>query len=123
MKYELFLDTLEIQQKKVIEYLHNLFLSFPQVHSRMRYKIPFFGRHNWICYLNPRKNDTEELCFIKAREMDDPRGVLDFRTRVDIAGLTLTSIHSIQEDIIIELFNEALMVDEEIARSKKSRRR
>ncbi len=53
--------------KEVMLQLHDFILSHPEMYSKISYGIPFYYRKSWICYLNPRKNKSVELAFIRGK--------------------------------------------------------
>ncbi len=51
----------EGNQQEIMLHLHELLTSYPEVSGKIRYKIPFYYRKSWICYLNPTKYGSVEL--------------------------------------------------------------
>ena len=45
----------EGEQRIILQFLHDLLMATPEVTSKIRYKIPFYYRKSWFCYLNPTK--------------------------------------------------------------------
>ena len=99
-------------QRKIMEFLHELMLSHPTVVSKYRYKTAFYYQKNWICYLNKQKGDRVELNFIRALELSNENGLLDFRGRKMVAGIMLDDVASIPVEGIMEIMQEALVLDE-----------
>lgn len=111
---------LEGRQATLFQYLHDLFMNYPEVHSKVRYKIPFYFRKSWICYLNPiKKGEGVELCFTRANELSNEQGALDFKDRKQIAGISYFELEAIDEKLIREIFEEALLLDEEVPYAAK----
>ena len=54
---DLFIDDLEDDNiRELIIAINDLILSVhPAIHSKLRFKIPFYYLHSWFCYLNPLK--------------------------------------------------------------------
>ena len=107
------------QQKAVMEYLHQLLETYPGITSKIRYKVPFYYRKSWICYLNPVKGDQVELSFTRGNELSNEQGILDFRGRKQVAGILFPSVESIKTDVIAEIIQEAIMLDEEVPYASK----
>lgn len=110
-----FVDDLPTDQKQIVVYLHQLLESYPGVTSKIRYRIPFYFKKSWLCYLNPiKKGDGVELAFTRANELANESGLLDFKDRKQVAGITLSSMEQLQslEQEIHFLLQEALLLDE-----------
>ena len=120
---ELFILDLEAPQRDVFEYLHDLILSnYPELTPKIRYKIPFYYRKSWICYLNPTKNGRVELAFLRGHELSNEQGLLQARNRKLVRGITFDSTISIPEEDLHEIIQEALLLDEEIAHASKHKK-
>ena len=120
---ELFILDLEVPQRDVFEYLHDLILSnYPELTPKIRYKIPFYYRKSWICYLNPTKNGRVELAFLRGRELSNEQGLLQARNRKLVRGITFDSTVNIPEEALHEILQEALLLDEEIAYASKHKK-
>ena len=79
-----FIYNLEGAQKLIAEHLHNLITSYPEVVYKIRYRIPFYYRKSWICYVNPIKNGGIELAFVRANELSNENGNPQFTKTIDI---------------------------------------
>ncbi|MBK7871629.1 MAG: DUF1801 domain-containing protein [Saprospiraceae bacterium] len=110
---------LEGDQQQVMLRLHELITSYPEVTGKIRYKIPFYYRKSWICYLNPTKDGRVELAFTRANELSNEQGVLDFKNRKQVASITYTKSIDIQDDVLHEILQEALLLDEEVKYASK----
>lgn len=102
--------------------LHGFLTTFPEMQCKLRYKIPFYDRKSWICYISPLKKGGIELCFTRASELSNEQGLLEFKDRKQVAGITIAPGEHIPKDSLRELINEALILDEEVpysARKKK----
>lgn len=109
---EAYILDLPALQAEIMQFLHELLLSYPEVSCKMRYKIPFYDRKSWVCYLNPIKNNGIELAFIHANELSNEQGLLDFKERKQVAGINLYSLDDIPISGIHEILQEAFLVDE-----------
>ena len=109
----------EGQQKLILEHLHNLITSFPEVTYKIRYRIPFYYRKSWICYLNPKKDGGIELAFVRANELSNNNGLLDFKGRKQVAGIIYKNIKEIKDESIFETLEEALLLDDTIKYASK----
>lgn len=106
--------TLELpeNQRRITQRLHGLLMSLPMVKTKISYKIPFYYRRKWFCYLNPIKNDGVELCFLRGNELSNEQGVLEITDRKMVRGVKFYSADSIDEKILFEVINEAILLDD-----------
>ncbi len=119
---ELFILEKEGEQQKILDRLHNLLSSFPEITSKIRYKIPFYYHKSWICYLNPTKDGGIELAFTRGNELSNEQGLLDSKGRKQVYGISFHSSREIDEDLVAEVFQEALILDEEIPYASKRKK-
>lgn len=108
MQYDCFLDTITENQREIINFLNDEFLSYPEVSTKMRFRIPFYDHGTWFCYLNPVKPDAVELCFLNGLELSNAHGLLDGKKRKMVAGITITSLKKMPLDAILESFFESI---------------
>jgi hypothetical protein len=113
-KVEEYILDLPAPQRNIMQHLHELLLSYPEVSCKIRYKIPFYDRNSWVCYLNPIKNNGVELAFIHANELSNEQGLLDFKDRKQVAGMSLYKLDDIPTLEVHEILQEAFLVDEEL---------
>lgn len=109
------------KQGEVLQYLHDMLMSFPEMESKIRYRVPFFYRRSWIVYLNPKKGELVELCFLRANEMSNEQGLLDFKDRTQVAGVTYGSVKEIDDAVLWEVVQEAILLDETVKYESKNR--
>ena len=123
MNVEIYIDELEGEQKLIADALHNILITFPEVTHKIRYKIPFYYRKSWICYINPIKSNGIEFCFLRADELSNESGILDFKTRKQVAGVSIFNHNEIPLEQLIEVLNEAFLLDEEVKYISPSKRK
>lgn len=109
---EAYIIELPENQRQIMQRLHDLPFSFPQVTTKIRYKIPFFYRRKWLCYLNPIKNNGVELCFLKGSELSNEQGILEATERKMVRGIRFYSADDIDEKVLREVINEAIILDD-----------
>ncbi|TAJ09031.1 DUF1801 domain-containing protein [Marinilabiliaceae bacterium JC017] len=102
----------EGQQKQLLQYLHDQLMKYPDVSCKIRYRIPFYKRKNWFCYLNPKKDGSVEMAFTNGKALSNEQGLLDAKDRQQITGVTLKRLDEIPHQSIIQIIQEALLVDE-----------
>jgi hypothetical protein len=101
-------------QQSIMQYLHELIMGHTGMRASIRYKIPFYDRKSWICYLNPTKDDGVELAFTRANELSNEQGLLNFRERKQVAGVVYYQLEEIEEAVLLEVLQEALLLDETV---------
>lgn len=109
-------------QRDILLHLHELITSFPEVTGKIRYKIPFYDRRSWICYLNPIKGDRVELAFTRGNELSNEQGLLEARGRKQILGVVFDAVEEIPDETVLEVLREALLLDEEVPYRWKRKR-
>ncbi len=112
----------EGNQQKILERLHDLICSFPEITTKIRYRVPFYYHKSWICYLNPIKNDGVELAFIRGNELSNEQGLLQHEGRKQVAGIKFYDPKEVNNELIMEIFQEALILDEEVPYASKRKK-
>ena len=116
-----FMDQKDGKLREILLFLHDLMTSYDGVSCKIRYKIPFYYKNSWICYTNPQKDDSVELVFLRANEMEDPTGLLEDRGRKQVAGLIIDELDQIP-DSLTEVIAIALQLDTTVSyKSKRTR--
>ena len=110
-------------EQEICLLLHDFFMSFPGIESKVRYKIPFYYAKSWICYLNPQKKGGVELVFLRGCEMSNAQGMLLSKGRKQVMGLLIENSRAIDLELISELFAEAMIIDDESPYKLKSKNR
>ena len=62
--------------------------------------------------MNPQRSGGVELVFLKGRQLGDPSGILDDKGRKMVSGVVLENAENIWSDAMLELLQEALILDE-----------
>lgn len=107
-------------QREIIIYFHELLINWG-LQDKIRFKIPFYYGKSWICYLNPLKDDKVELAFLRGNELSNEQGLLESKGRKQVSGITFTDIKTMPIDTILEILQEAIILDE--SSPYKSKRR
>lgn len=106
------------EQKRILLPLHDYLVSLPGVEAKIRFKIPFYYRFSWVCYLNPLKNGNVEFCFLHGQKLSNEQGLLKNKGRKMISGIELDP-SPFELDRLVEVIQEAFYLDELIAKEKK----
>ena len=112
-KVEQFIYQREGQQREIMVFLHKL-LSDLGLQSKIRYRIPFYDRLSWICYLNPIKNSGVELAFIRGNELSNNHEILNFKERKQVAGISIYNLRELDLNKLRETIHEAILLDESV---------
>lgn len=108
---EVYIQLLPPQERRIMEVLYEELMLQPGVTCKMRYKIPFFYRNSWVCYMNPQRACGVELVFLHGKELADPSGILDDKGRKMVSGVVLKNAVNIWTEPMTELLQEALLLD------------
>ena len=111
---EEFITNLEGNQRKIAEYIHVMLTEEYGLEAKIRFKIPFYFRKSWICYLNPLKNDGIELAFVRGNELSNESDYFDFKGRKQVMGLDTFTIKDISNSILENTLIEAITLDENV---------
>ena len=117
---EAFILEKEDNQQAVLQFLNELMMSTPEVTSKIRYKVPFYYRKSWICYLNPTKKPVGvELVFLRGNELSNEQGLLSAKGRKQVAGIIFEKVADIPVETVLEVMQEAIWLDETIPYASK----
>ena len=114
-----FIYETEGQQRSILEYFHHLLTVDLGLDAKIRFKIPFYFQHSWICYLNPIKNDGIELAFTRGNELSNAQGLLENKGRKQIFGIEVYDVNDLNEEALFEVLQEALLLDETVPYASK----
>lgn len=63
-----------------------------------------------------------ELCFLRGNELSNAQGILDFKDRTQVSGIEWGNVSEIQEELVYEIIQEALLLDETVKYVPPNRR-
>jgi hypothetical protein len=126
-QFDDFVSGIPDHAREILERLNHLLLSYPGIHCKIRFRIPFYDCKSWICYLNPLKKGAVELVFLRGNELIDESGLLEARGRKMVKGIVINDAENIPFEAINQIFLQALMLDETASsigeRIKEARRK
>jgi len=108
-------------EQKIMLYLDSLIMSFPGITGKIKYRIPFYYRKSWICYLNPTKNGAVEFAFPRGNELSNEQGLLDSKGRKQVFSVEFSKLEEIPEPTLLEIIQEAIILDTTVAYASKNR--
>jgi hypothetical protein len=103
--------------------MHHLLSVEFGLRAKLRYKIPFYDRKSWICYLNPTKSGSIEFAFVRGNELSNSQGLLDSKGRKQVWSIALAEASKIPVQQLAEITQEAILLDETVpypAKRKKA---
>lgn len=119
---ENFIYKFDNEQRAILIYLNNLLTNEFNLISKIRYKIPFYYRKSWICYLNPIKNSSIEFVFIRGNELQDIPKILDSKGRKQVKGIAISDLKKIPIKKIMAVIHEAIILDDTIPYASKRKK-
>jgi hypothetical protein len=99
---------------EIMKILHDLMMDQPGIYCKLSFKIPFYYRNSWICYIYPQKKGGIEFVFTRGHELSNEQGILDARGRKEVAGIRLKSLDDIPQESLFEVIHEAILLDESV---------
>jgi len=99
---------------EVMKYLHHLMMDQPGIYCKLSFKIPFYYRNSWICYIYPQKKGGIEFVFTRGKELSNEQGILEARSRKEVAGIRLKTLDDIPQESLFEVIQEAILLDESV---------
>ncbi len=102
---------IEGRQREVLLHFHHLLTNDYNLTSKITFKSPCYYGKSWICYLKPTKRNTVELTFLRGNELSNTHGLLQNNGRKQIRSIDIDHIANIQNNVLREILNEALLLD------------
>ena len=116
-----FIFGFEGEQRKIMDFFHDLLTSEYQMEDKIRFNIPFYYKRSWICYLNPIKNNAIEFAFPRGNELSNEQGLLQSKGRKQVMSVEFKTLVDIPVKSICEIINEAVLLDETVKYASKRR--
>ncbi len=121
-KVEDFIYDYEGSQGEIMLYIHKLLSDDLNLTDKLRFKIPFYYRKSWICYLNPIKNGSVEFAFVRGNELSNSKGLLDSKGRKQVCSIELTKKSELPIKELTEIIQEAILLDETVPYASKRKK-
>lgn len=107
-----FIEEQDFPNRQIMQYLHEIIMAVPDVTCKIRYHVPMYYRISWICYFNPQKKGGVEWVLLRGNELSNIQGILEARERKQVTGIIFHEVSEIDEEVVREIFMEALILDE-----------
>jgi hypothetical protein len=104
----------EGDQREILFYFHSLLKNEFGLTPKLQYKLPFYYKKSWICYLFPTKKGTIELAFPRGNELSNIQGILKRKGRKLVSSINFKTLDNIPESTIKEIIHEAILLDETV---------
>lgn len=114
-----FIQRHEGEDRKILNFLHELLAGELELEPKVRYKIPFYYHKSWVCYLNPLNNSGIELAFLRGNELSNDQGILTSKGRKQVMGIEFKKLSDIPLSLLKEVIHEALLLDREVPYRKR----
>jgi len=109
-------------QRDIMLYIHKLLSVELYLTDKLRFRIPFYYRKSWICYLNPSKNNTIEFAFVRGNELSNSQNLLDSKGRKQVWSIELTKLSEMPIKELTEIIQEAILLDETVPYASKRKK-
>lgn len=119
---EYFIEEFEGHHRAVMRYFHNLLTKELGLTVKMRYKLPFYYKKIWICYINPLKHGVE-FAFTRGNELSNAQGLLLSKGRKQVYSIEFEKVSDIPEQEILQILQEALLLDDTKAYESKRKKK
>ncbi len=110
----------EGKQREIMLFVHRWLTEEPNVKAKIRFKIPFYYRKSWVCYLNPKKNGAIEFAFTRGNELSNHQGILEAKGRKQVRSIEIFDVANIPLGLT-EIVQESLLLDEQVPYGSKRR--
>jgi len=98
--------------QNILAHFHDLFVNELGLKPKIAYGLPFYYKRKRIFYLNPKKNGTVDLAFIRGIEMSNSNGLMELKDRKHIMTIEIESVQKMPYQGIMENIEEAIFLDE-----------
>ena len=128
---EAFVLNLPRDEQVILKRLRSLILDAePRIREKLSYGVPYFSRHKRLFFLWPASaisNCAEKkttppkvtLGFCHVDLISNAQGLLNKEGRTHVCTIKFSSLADIDDRLISECLNEAILVDEQFRKNKK----
>jgi hypothetical protein len=98
-----------------------IFKAAPNIEEKPTYGIAFYYYFGRVFYLGPLKTGGVDFGFCRGFELSNEQDLLATRNRNTVKSIEITSVDDIDEAAIMQVIQEALMVNEMHHQNKKKK--
>ncbi|MGC1243469.1 MAG: DUF1801 domain-containing protein [Chryseosolibacter sp.] len=128
---ETFTENLPVEERVIIRRLRELiFQAHPGIREKLSYGVPYFSLNRRLFFLwpassIPRLQDMEEkpkvtLGFCYGNLLSNEQGLLVKEGRKQVYTIPIASLASVNEKLLSEIINEAILIDEQFFGRKQT---
>jgi hypothetical protein len=129
MEVEDFIMALPKDEQLLLNRLRSIILDCdPRIQEKLSYSVPYFFHHRRICFLWPSsacsgpKDAKILLGFCYGNLLSNEQRLLAGERRKQVYTARFSSLSEIDERVIREVVLEAVLVDEQFAKAKKTKK-
>lgn len=120
--FDSYYEALLPEEKSVCGRLREMLLvNFPELKEKFGYGVPYYWRFSRICFLYPASfpysgMDTGvAFGFTRGHLLSNEQNMLDLGVRKEVAYVRILSEKDIREEPLLEILQEAILLDTEMA--------
>jgi len=123
-----FFHDLPKEEKAIALRLREIILqAAPDFKEEFSYGVPYYFRHRRVTCIWPASSAGGPskgvfIGFCRGNEMSNEQGIIEMGNRKRFGLIRYYDVKEINEDVLMELLQEAIMVDEEVWRRKTNKR-
>lgn len=114
-----FLESLPHEELVITKFLRSIILDCdPHIHEKLAYGVPYFFRKRRVCFIWPHsapygpKDTLVSLGFCYGCQLSNEHKILLKEGRTQVCIVKYTSLASINQKMVHEILQEALIVDD-----------
>ena len=111
---ESIIEAMPERQRAVARALHQLCADELGLRPEVRYRLPFYYRSSWICFISPLKNGAVELGFTRGNELTHSAAHLASKGRKQVYGIEYAGPEDIKLETLLPVLHEAIVLDETV---------
>ena len=125
---EEFIYDLPKDEREISSRLRDIILNTaPDFEEKFSYDVPYFFRHRRVCCIwpassagGPRRGVFIGLC--RGNLLSNQQGIIEMGNRKRYGLIRYYDVKETKEDLLIEILQEAILIDEELAKKKRKAR-
>jgi hypothetical protein len=128
MTVEEFIYELPREEQQMCLRLRDIVLrAAPDFDEKISYGVPYYFRHRRVCCIWPASAKAGPprgvfLGFCRGNLLSNEQGIIEMGNRKRFGLIRYFGVSEIKEEPILEIIQEAIMVDEELTKIKKTKR-
>jgi hypothetical protein len=127
--FEDFYYNLSDNEKAIVDQLRQIVLgTAPNFREKISYGVPYYFLHSRVCFIwpasvKPGPKAGVVLGFCQGQLLSQDHAILDRENRKVISTVTFHSLKDLKPAMLRKIIFEAILIDEEIAKMKKSKKK